>query len=222
MKKAAVIFLLITILAISAQAQENVIYSWKSNEKVIALTFDDGPHPYRTREILDILDDYGIKATFFVVGQNAELYPELVEEEYSRGHEIGNHSYDHTDMKLQSYEQICDEIDRTERAVYEIIENRTKILRPPGGLIGNQLMKAAADEDYKVVCWSVDTRDWAHTKVDEIVSNIMSNVENGDIILFHDYISGESPTPEALRIVIPRLIEEGYGFVTVSELINSN
>ena len=215
----AIAFILLFPVNVSA---EDVIYSWKSNYKKIALTFDDGPHPTRTKEILDILDEYGIKATFFVVGQNAEWYSDVLKEEYLRGHEIGNHSFDHTDMKLLGYNDICTQIEATEKTVYENTEYRTKVMRPPGGLISETVLKAAEQEDYKVICWSVDTRDWAHTPVNDIVKNVFSSVDDGDIILFHDYISGYSPTADALRIIIPKLIEEGYAFVTVSELINSN
>ena len=201
---------------------EDVIYSWNSNNKNIALTFDDGPHPQRTEEILDILDEYGVKATFFVVGQNAEWFPELVKEELSRGHEIGNHTFDHSDMKNLTPEEIRSEIVMTENIVYENIEYRTKLLRPPGGSIEKNVLHVAETEDYKIICWSVDTRDWAHTSVKDIVDNVLSNTGEGDIILFHDYISGDSPTPEALRIIIPELQNRGFNFVTVSELINSN
>ena len=163
-----------------------------------------------------------MKATFFVVGENAGWFPEIVKDEYSRGHEIANHSYDHSDMKKMNVAEIKRQIEAAEKTVYENIEYRTKYIRPPGGVIGTNLLKAAADEDYKIICWSVDTRDWAHTPVDKIVENVMTNVEEGDIILFHDYISGDSPTPAALKIIIPKLLEEGYNFVTVSELLNSN
>lgn len=220
MRKTIILFVVISLICVAVSASD-VIYSWHGNEKNIALTFDDGPHPYRTREILDVLDEYGIKATFFVVGQNVELYPEILAEEYAAGHEIGNHSYYHTDMKKLSYEEICREIESTENKVYENTEYRTRLLRPPGGQIGNELLKAAREEDYSLICWSVDTMDWAHRPVDDIVKNVLSSVEGGDIILFHDYVSGDSPTVPALKVIIPKLIEEGYNFVTVSELINS-
>ncbi len=220
MRKTAIILLILSLISVSVSASD-VIYSWHGNEKNIALTFDDGPHPYRTKEILDLLDEYGIKATFFVEGQNVELYPELVAEEYAAGHEIGNHSYYHADMKKLSYTEICSEIESTENKVYENIEYRTRLLRPPGGQIGDELLRAAREEDYSLICWSVDTRDWAHNSVDEIINNVLSSVEGGDIILFHDYVSGDSPTLPALKVIIPKLLDEGYNFVTVSELISS-
>lgn len=198
----------------------DIIYSCQSSKKNIALTFDDGPHPVHTPEILDILAEYGIKATFFVIGENATWYGDLVKTEYENGHEIGNHTYSHhMNLKKLSYDGICGEIEDAEEAIYENIEYRTKLLRPPGGIYSDTLLRAAADNDYTIICWSVDTRDWAHTPTDEIVKNVMSSVKEGDIILFHDYVSGNSPTPDALRQLIPALLDEGYNFVTVSELI---
>lgn len=188
----------------------------------MALTFDDGPSPVYTEEILGILAEYGVRATFFVVGENAERYGDLIRAEYEAGHEIGNHTYSHQNLRKLTETETVREIERTERAVYENLEVRTRLLRPPGGIFGEALCKAALALDYTVVCWSVDTRDWAHTPVNAIVENVLSSVKEGDIILFHDQVGGKpSPTPEALRILIPALLNEGYEFVTVSELIGS-
>lgn len=222
MKKIISIFLvciLLNLFAGGANASD-IIYSCQSNKKNIALTFDDGPHPVHTPEILDILAEYGVKATFFVIGENATWYGDLVKTEYENGHEIGNHTYSHhMNLKKLSYDGICGEIEDAEEAIYENIEYRTKLLRPPGGIYSDTLLRAAADNDYTIICWSVDTRDWAHTPTNEIVKNVMSSVKEGDIILFHDYVSGNSPTPDALRQIIPAMLDEGYNFVTVSELI---
>lgn len=215
----SLVLLLSSAFAAPAKASD-IIYSCQSNKKNIALTFDDGPHPVHTPEILDILAEYGIKATFFVIGENAEWYGDLVKTEYENGHEIGNHTYSHhMNLKKLSYDGIRGEIENAEEAIYENIEYRTKLLRPPGGIYSDTLLRAAADNDYTIICWSVDTRDWAHTPTDEIVKNVLSSVKEGDIILFHDYVSGNSPTPDALRQIIPALLNEGYNFVTVSELI---
>lgn len=223
MKKTLISISLVLLLSSAFAAPSNasdIIYSCQSNKKNIALTFDDGPHPVHTPEILDILAEYGIKATFFVIGENAEWYGDLVKTEYENGHEIGNHTYSHhMNLKKLSYDGIRGEIENAEEAIYENIEYRTKLLRPPGGIYSDTLLRAAADNDYTIICWSVDTRDWAHTPTDEIVKNVLSSVKEGDIILFHDYVSGNSPTPDALRQIIPALLNEGYNFVTVSELI---
>lgn len=218
MKKLIILFLAFT-LSIPAGASD-VIYSWHSNEKKIALTFDDGPHPTQTPEILEILSEYDIRATFFVIGQNVSYYNDLVRLEYENGHEIGNHTYSHRNLKNMPADRIKCEILDTENEVSENIEYRTRLLRPPGGCLDDHLCTLASENDYTVVCWSIDTRDWAHTPTEEIVENVLSSVKGGDIILFHDYVSGDSPTPDALRMIIPTLLDEGYEFVTVSELIS--
>ena len=100
-------------------------------------------------------------------------------------------------------------------------EMRTKLIRPPEGKYSADLRMAADRLDYKIVLWTVDTRDWAHTNPKEIYQNVTNNVKSGDIILFHDFIAGDSPTPESLNTVIPALLKKGFTFVTVSELINS-
>ena len=207
------------LLLVTPVSSADVVYSWKSSEKKIALTFDDGPHPVHTEEILDILAEYNVRATFFVIGQNMNFWGDLVRLEAEAGHEIGNHTYSHGNLKTMEEELIKKEISDTESAVYEYAEVRTKLLRPPEGKLGEDLCRLAQENDYTVVCWSVDTRDWAHTPADVIVNNVLSSVEGGDIILFHDFVSGESPTPEALRKIIPARLDEGYEFVTVSELI---
>ena len=200
----------------------DVVYSCVTEDKRIALTFDDGPHPVYTEEILSILDEYGIKATFFLIGVNAEAYPEIARKEAAAGHELGNHSYSHADLGKAGYGTVCREIDEGERAVWENFEYRTRLLRPPGGCWGDDLVRAASERDYTLVCWSVDTRDWAHTPSGKIVENVMQNTAGGDILLFHDYVYGDSPTPEALRVLIPKLLDQGYRFVTVSELLQKD
>lgn len=190
-----------------------------SGEKRIALTFDDGPHPVYTEEILDILAEYHAKATFFCIGVNAAAYPEQVQKILSAGHEIGNHTYDHENLQKVDAAGVKAEILGMENALLPVTENMPVLLRPPGGLYSDAVCQTAAALDYDVILWSVDTRDWAHTAVEEIVENVLTNTGPGDIILFHDGIAGLSPTPEALRRILPILVERGYSFCTVSELL---
>ncbi len=197
-----------------------IIYSKKNSAKKIALTFDDGPHPVYTEIILDILEEYSIPATFFVVGENADLYPEIILDIVNEGHEIGNHTYYHNHLSQMKTYQIKKEIQMCENAIYEICEYKTKLFRPPEGILPDVICKYAAKEDYTVILWSIDTRDWAHTPVSRMVDKVEKEIASGEIILMHDYVIN-SKTPDALRIIIPYLIEEGYKFVTVSELIGS-
>lgn len=186
----------------------------------IALTFDDGPHPGRTPEILDILDQFNIKATFFVIGQNIKYYPDVFDRLVKSGHEIGNHTFTHSSLANSTTDIISKEIGLFEKTISEFNCPKTSNIRPPGGLYNDHLKKYAEDNNYNIILWSVDTMDWSHKSVDDIVDNILTNTNGGDIILMHDYISGKSTTPEALKEVIPILLERGFEFVTISELIN--
>lgn len=214
-----IILIALLLLRVPAKASSEVVYSWQNSGKSIALTFDDGPHPRYTEEIIDILDKYGIRATFFFIGVNVEAYPDAAELVKSRGHEIGNHTYSHQNLRELSYDEMCHEIDLGENAVFDRTGLRTRLLRPPEGKMCDALLAATAERNYNVICWSVDTMDWAHTPSEQIVENVLTTTEAGDIILFHDYVSGESPTPQALEQIIPVLLERGYEFVTVSELL---
>ena len=188
-------------------------------QKKVALTFDDGPHPRITRQILDYLDKEDIKATFFIIGCNAEQWPEIVKEEIVRGHEIGNHTYSHDEKKRGSASQMHDDLAHTDNILRGSFGYETVLFRPPQGVCNDNVISAASDFEYKIVLWDVDTHDWAHASTESIVSNVKRNVSDGDIILFHDYISGESHTLDSLKIIIPYLKDEGYTFVTVSDLI---
>lgn len=203
-----------------APAGDGPVYSCKSHGRLtIALTFDDGPHPKYTPQILDILREYNVPATFFTVGENVEAYPELVQRCITEGHEIANHTYTHRDLSKSNASQINREITATESALWECGEIRPKLLRPPGGLYGRRVLSVAAELDYTVVLWNIDTRDWAHTPPKMIAEKVMSSVKGGDIVLMHDFIGKDSPTPDALQLIIPKLQKNGYRFVTVSELL---
>ncbi len=212
--------LMINPLSATAENELADVYFSKENEKKqIALTFDDGPHYKYTGEILDILAEYDIKATFFVIGKLAELHPELVIRELSEGHEVAGHTWSHPKLTGISEETLINEINATEELLFEIAEYRPRLFRPPEGKCGEIVRKVAGKLDYEVVLWTVDTRDWAHTPSDKIVECVMNNTRSGSIILCHDFIGTNSPTPDALRIFIPMLLAEGYEFVTVSELL---
>ncbi len=207
---------------IFAQAEKRAVYNSNSNEKrKIAITFDDGPHPRNTLEILDVLDEYNVKATFFIVGVNAKNYPSPLSMIVKRGHEIGNHTYSHTALKDKTKDAIYEEIVRAEKEIKNTTGAKTTLLRPPCGLYDKNTVEFALENNYKVVLWNIDTHDWAHATTSNMVSNIEKNVKGGDIILFHDYISGVNNTAEALRIIIPLLQKQGYEFVTAGELLQN-
>ena len=185
----------------------------------IALTFDDGPDGEYTDEILDILDEYDIKATFFVIGKCCKRYPSTLKRIYDSGHEIGNHTYSHPHLSRTSLSKIKDEIEATDAEVYGITGMHTGLFRPPEGFFSDGIGELCEDMGYKTVLWSVDTEDWRGPNKDSIVQAVNEGVYSGAIILCHDHVEGESNTPEALRELIPKLLSQGYVFVTVSELL---
>ena len=205
-----------------SSGQSNLFVANRHAEKCVALTFDDGPHPKYTPQILDILEKYNAKATFFVIGKNAEMYPDIVLAEYEKGHEIGNHTYSHPDLKKISADEFLKEITLTNRVIEEIIGCEPVLFRPPGGYLSNSIVNEVTAQDAKTVLWSwrQDTKDWSCPEVSCIVSTVLDNLKDGDIVLFHDFNSGKSPTPQALDKILEKLTSQGYRFVTVSELMS--
>lgn len=188
-------------------------------EKKIALTFDDGPHPRFTKQILDILAEYGVTATFFIIGVNAENYPESLKMIVDSGCEIGNHTYSHVRIDKMSEAELEREMLRCEELLYSMSGKRPSVFRPPEGRVPKSLLPVAEKLGYSVVLWSIDTLDWTHNPSDKIYTVIRDNLSGGDIILMHDYVSGINTACGALKRLIPELLSEGYKFVTVSELI---
>lgn len=216
------ICLLLPLLGIGIlSAEENVYRCHKNSSMKVALTFDDGPHPRYTPQILDILQKYDVKATFFLIGENVTLYPDLVKRILAEGHEIGNHTYTHRKIAEYTDLQLEEEMELCETVVYEVVEYRPKLFRPPCGKLDSKVKRLADAFDYRVILWNIDTRDWAHETPEAIKTNVINNIESGSIILMHDYISYNSPTPDALELFLPRILEEGYAFVGVSDLLGS-
>ena len=211
--------LLMRTLAFAARAEGQVIYrSTQSDTMRIAITFDDGPHPTLTPRILDILQKYKIRATFFMVGVNVTNYPETAKEVIARGHEVGNHTYTHHASGL-SRDAMEREIAGCEDALEELCEYRPHLFRPPQGAVNTYVEHCAAAGDYTLILWSLDTRDWECKNTEQIVDEVLSKVQPGDIILMHDYIGRHSKTPEALEILLPKLLERGFEPTTVSRLL---
>lgn len=187
------------------------------NDKVIAITFDDGPGQY-TPELLDTLKAYDAKATFFMVGEMAENYKDTIKRIYDEGHEIANHSWDHQYMTKISFEAARDEqYGRTSALIQEVTGKKPLFCRPPGGLMTEEL---AEQLDMGQIMWSNDTRDWEHKNdpdgVSVIYNNIMNDTGDGTIILLHDI---HSNSVQAAIRAIPDLVDKGYKFVTVSQMM---
>ena len=213
----------VLIQPMQAAPTSNLVISKNSTKtKKVALTFDDGPHPRYTHQILEILEEYDVTATFFVIGINASRYPEALAELSESGCEIGNHTYSHNNIRYASREQVEQEIMNCQNEIASRVGKTPTLFRPPEGRFNCYLEEAAACLDYHIILWSIDTRDWAHTAPDVIVHDVLAQLDHGDIILMHDYVSGKNTTCDALRILIPTLLNMGYEFVSVSELISGD
>ena len=216
------LFLFLFAFLISGkESASNVYHAHENSGMKIALTFDDGPHPYLTPKILDVLKKYKVHATFFLVGENVKNYPDLAERILKEGHEIGNHTYTHGRVSERSFFEMRKEIELCESAIYEQTDYKTKIFRPPEGFLDDKIRAISKEMDYSVILWNIDTKDWAHATPQAICQNITEHISPGSIILMHDYISFDSPTPEALELFLPILLERGYQFSVVSDLIGS-
>jgi peptidoglycan/xylan/chitin deacetylase (PgdA/CDA1 family) len=184
-----------------------------TNQKVIALTFDDGPDSEFTGAILDILKQKQVKATFFVIGKNASQNPSLLRRIVKEGHEVENHGYSHS----RGF-QLSDELKQTDQSVFAVTGEHTHFYRPPGGYVTQSEIERIKDQGYTVTLWSVDSKDWKRPGVDQIVSNVVQKAFPGAIVLLHDGGGLRSQTVLALEKLIDQLNTEGYRFVTLSEL----
>ncbi len=209
------------ILPCYATEDANVYRCHENSSMKIALTFDDGPHPRYTPMILDILKQYDIHATFFLIGENVALYPDLAKRILDEGHEIGNHTFTHRNIGKYGLGELNAELEHCEQVIYELASYKPTLFRPPQGRLNHDVTLAAETFGYKVILWNIDTRDWMHESPEAIKKNVIQNVEAGSIILMYDFVSHNSPTPKALELFLPRLIEEGYTFSVVSDLIGS-
>lgn len=189
-----------------------------SNDKVIALTFDDGPWPKTTDLVLDILKKNQIKATFFVVGQHLESRPELANKIVDDGHVIANHTWNHPTYKMGK-DRVQSEIGRTAELIYEITGRTTTLFRPPGGVIDNGLADFAKSRRHVVVLWTADSVDWLYKSPQKITENVLRKASNGGIVLLHDGGGPRMHVVRALPNIIAGLKKQGYRFVTVPELL---
>ncbi|RXJ02056.1 polysaccharide deacetylase family protein [Anaerobacillus alkaliphilus] len=203
---------------------ETVVLQGPATANRIALTFDDGPDPRFTEQVLDILAENNVPATFFVMGSRAIAYPEIVQRMVSDGHIIGNHTYFHPNLvKEGDLATLEREVNRTEDTLNDIIGYRTKLFRAPYGFLYNELVEKIAELNYSIIVWSVDSLDWQEDPPTVIAQNVLDNVQPGAIILMHDggdWDADRTNTIESLREIIPSLKQQGYEFVTVPTLLN--
>lgn len=192
------------------------IYAVSTQEKKIAISFDAAWGNEHTKPILDILDQYGVKTTFFLVKFWAEKFPEDVLEIYNRGHELGNHSSTHPNMANLSAEQIVTELKGAESEIEKITGIRTTVFRPPFGAYNNRLIETCEANGYFVIQWDVDSLDWKDISAEQIVERVTRNVKPGSIVLFHN---NAQHVQKYLPLILEKLQAEGYEIVPVGQLI---
>ena len=185
----------------------------KATDKLVCFTFDDGPYAPVTNKILDTLEKYNGRATFFVVGDRADTYSDEIIRASKMGCEIGTHTYSHVNLNSLSVPEMQEEIKKSCDAISKYTGKKVKVLRPPEGA-ANDTVKA--NVGMPMVLWSVDSRDWDYRNADKDYQTVMDNVFDGSIVLMHDLYP---ETADAVARIIPELAKQGYKFVTFSELM---
>jgi len=194
------------------------VYNVDTQEKKVAISFDAAWGEEKTDEILKILEDRGIKTTFFLVGYWVDKYPHRVKQIFDAGHEIGNHSDTHPHMSELTDAQISQELSALSDKVEKITSVRPTLFRPPYGDYDDAVVEQSRKDGYEIVQWNVDSLDWKNLGIEHMIKQVTKEINPGDIILFHNnsqYIT------EALPQILDRIIEQGYEIVPVSELIHT-
>lgn len=204
------------IVGASAAARQLPIYSVKRDNKTVSLTFDAAWGNEDTQELIDILGQYGVKATFFLVGQWVDKYPESVKQLYDAGMEIGNHSNEHPHMAKLSDKQIMDEVSACNEKIEAITGAAPTLFRCPYGEYDDDVIQTVNDMGMYPIQWNVDSLDWKDLSGEDIYTRVTENVVPGSIVLFHN---AAKHTPEALADIIEYLLAEGYEIVPVSEIL---
>lgn len=201
---------------VTARKRELPIYSVDRDDNKIAISFDAAWGGDKTKKILDILDEYGVKTTFFMVDIWTQRFPDLVKEIAARGHEIGNHSATHPKMSTLSREKIRQELDVMADNAQAITGVRPTLFRPPYGDYDNDVVLTARDAGYEVIQWSVDSLDWKNKGVQPLIDRATRNVKSGDIVLFHN---DSQYIVDALPAILKSYREQGLTVVPISELL---
>jgi polysaccharide deacetylase family sporulation protein PdaB len=204
------------VAAVSATPRLLPIYGVDTTERKVAISFDAAWGAEKTPEILDILDRYGVKTTFFLVGFWIDEHPDMVKEIAARGHEIGNHTANHPHLNSLDKEDIKRELAVVHEQIKSLTGQTAVLFRPPFGEYSNKVIEAARELGYYTIQWSVDSLDWQDLSADAIYRRVVGNVHPGAIVLFHN---NATHTPAALPRIIETLKVDGYEIVPVSELI---
>ena len=195
--------------------------SFPKDAKLVALTFDDGPGATTSR-LLDELKKRGIRATFFVVGTNAAKHPDLLKRMAAEGHVVGSHSYAHKNLTKLTYAQISEDMEKTAEIIRSATGTVPVLMRPPGGNCNSTLQEYAQKNNYRIINWSVDTRDWESRNKEKVLATAFQKgiygIQDGAVVLMHDIYSS---TVDAAVEMMDRLVKDGYTLVTVPELLGA-
>jgi peptidoglycan-N-acetylglucosamine deacetylase len=232
-KKIAIVLLIIFLLVVlcvffqisksrTFQFFGGLIYRVNTNNKVVALTFDDAPSEY-TDKVIAILKEKNIKATFYTIGQNIKKYPNQAKELVSQGHELGNHSYSHVRLVFKSPSFVSREVDKTNELIRSVGYSGEITFRPPNGKKLFILPWYLSTHNIKTIMWDVEPDTHVSGKPDEIIQYIVQNTKPGSTILIHPFCGTECEADrEALPVIIDQLLANGYRFVTVSQLLGDS
>ena len=198
------------------------------HQNIVSLTFDDGPSPTYTPQILDILKEKGVRASFFVVGQSVEKYPEIARRIVAEGHDIGNHTYSHRDLVPSTRKIVLNQLEKADLAIRTATGVRTRIFRPPRGMISNAVRSLVVSKGYRIILWTTSSMDWSRISPRTILMRLKWFTRSGGIILFHDsgaLIRKEGASRGNTVQVLPMLIDylrdiKGYEIVPVSEMLD--
>jgi peptidoglycan/xylan/chitin deacetylase (PgdA/CDA1 family) len=204
------------------------LWAGPGHSPLVALTFDDGPHPRYTPKLLEVLDTYDISATFFWLGVSIKRAPQIAQAVYERGHWMGLHGYTHQAFPLMSEQQLKQSLEQTQWEIaqalqleYDLIQQTVRDVRPPNGLFMPQTLEQLCRWNYRPVMWSVVPEDWVRPGVSVVVQRVIQQVRPGSLIVLHDgYFGGEDVAATAAEL-IPRLLDQGYQFVSVNQLWQS-
>lgn len=205
--------ILIGILTLLGAGSELTLSGQAEEPKKIALTFDDGPHPYYTEQLLDGLKERGVQATFFVTGEHAEMHPDVIKRMQEEGHLIGNHTYSHIQLTTKNREEFKQELITTNEIIEQITGEEVEYVRPPYGTWDKTL---ESELNMFPVLWTIDPLDWCSDNPACVAEKVIEKADENEIILMHDYY--ESSVTAALEVV-DELLKEGYTFVTVDEIL---
>ncbi|MBB6022450.1 peptidoglycan/xylan/chitin deacetylase (PgdA/CDA1 family) [Paenibacillus sp. JGP012] len=201
--------------------KQSIIEQVTVQEKVVAFTFDDGPHPVYTPQVLDIFRRAGGHATFFMIGEEMEAHSDIAAEVHREGHEIANHTYTHPNLTELTLEEAGEELRRAEQLVQKVTGGSARSFRPPYFGVNDDILALAAERGYRTIgAANGAARDWDNPGTQHIVEHSRSAVKPGSVLIFHDGYGDRSQTVEAVRVLVEELTADGYRLVTVSELLD--